>query len=130
LADRGSYETQFLKRMKARCCNGAEETRFLDRLISSSVNLLSLTYAPVYFPTYSNGLKDIARHLGFQWSDATASGLKALAWRSQWESTREPSLKQRLLTYNAEDCEAVQRVAEAIAAICAPRPEATGSSLE
>jgi Transposase IS66 family len=32
------------------------------------------------------------------------------------------SLKQKLLTYNAEDCEAVQKVAETIAGICSNEP--------
>jgi hypothetical protein len=44
--------------------------------------------------------------------------LTALAWRSQWESSREPSLKQKLVTYNADDCEAAQKVTETICAIC------------
>jgi predicted RecB family nuclease len=114
----GSYETEFLKRMKARYAAGADDVAFLDRLIASSFNLLSLTYAQIYFPTYSNGLKDIARYLGFLWSESDASGLNALLWRSQWEATRDPNLKRRLLAYNAEDCEAAQRVAEAITGIC------------
>jgi predicted RecB family nuclease len=118
----GSYETQFLKRMKIRYPDvAADEDGSLDCLISSSRNLLSLTYAQVYFPTYSNGLKDIAGHLGFRWPDDAASGRHALVWQSQWESSQEPSLKRRLLTYNAEDCEAVQHVAEALAEVCLPR---------
>jgi hypothetical protein len=86
------------------------------------VNVLSPLYAQVYFPTYSNSLKDIARHLGFSWSEANASGLHALMWRSEWETSHEPSIKQKLITYNAEDCEAAQRVAETIAAICSEQP--------
>jgi predicted RecB family nuclease len=127
----GSYETQFLKRMKTRYPDAAaDEDGFLDRLISSSRNLLSLTYAQVYFPTYSNGLKDIAGHLGFRWSDDAASGLHALVWRSQWESSQKPSLKRRLLTYDAEDCEAVQHVAEALAKVCLPRMETQTPTVE
>jgi len=116
----GSYETQFLKRMKERYAGGDEA--FLDQLISSSFNLLSLTYAQVYFPTYSNGLKDVARYLGFEWSERDGSGLKALVWRSEWEATRDAGLKQKLITYNTEDCEAAQRVAETIAGICSNGP--------
>ena len=114
----GSYETQFLKHMKARYHETFGDGDFMNRLIAASVNVLSPLYAQVYFPTYSNSLKDIARHLGFGWSEANATGLHALMWRSEWEASHEPSLKQKLLTYNAEDCEAAQRVAEAVAAIC------------
>ena len=81
----GNYETQFLKRMKSRYTNTTEDVTFLDQLISCSINLVSLTYAQLYFPTYSNGLKEIASYLGFAWSETNASGLNALAWRSEWE---------------------------------------------
>jgi len=117
----GSYETQFLKRMKTRYADvGAGD--FVDGLILSSLNLLSLIYAQVYFPTYSNGLKEVAQHLGFRWSNSDASGLHAIVWRSEWESSHEPSLKKTLTTYNAEDCQAAQRVAETLAAICSEQP--------
>jgi len=95
----------------------------LGQLSKSALNLLSVIYANVYFPNYSNGLKEVAGYLGFRWSKATSSGLTALVWRSQWESSRDPDLKQHLLTYNAEDCEAVQKVTEAITALS----RATGS---
>ena len=116
----GSYETQFLKRMRTRYPN-IEGSFFLGHLISSALNLLSVIYAHVYFPTYSNGLKEVAGYLGFRWSGGAASGLTALVWRSQWESSHDPSLKERLLTYNAEDCEAAEKVTEALCEVCRPR---------
>jgi predicted RecB family nuclease len=126
----GSYETQFLKRMKARYCESPEDIELVDRLIASSANLLNLTYAHIYFPTYSNGLKDIASYLGFRWSEENASGRHALMWRSEWEGSADPDLKQALTTYNAEDCEAAQKVAEAIAEICRPRATTANSILD
>jgi len=113
----GSYETQFLRRMRERYPN-AGITAFLDELVLSALNLLSIIYAHVYFPTYSNGLKEVGQYLGCRWSEEGASGLRALIWRSHWESSRAPDLKQKLLTYNAEDCEATQRVAEALFRAC------------
>lgn len=113
----GSYETQFLKRMRARYPS-TENPAFLDALASSALNLLSIIYPHVYFPTYSNSLKEIGNHLGCRWSESRPSGLTALVWRSQWEISRESSLKQKLLTYNVEDCEATQKVAEALFAAC------------
>jgi len=32
-------------------------------------------FSQVYFPTYTNGLKEVARSMGFNWSDAKASGV-------------------------------------------------------
>jgi predicted RecB family nuclease len=113
----GSYETQFLRRMRARYPNTGSEA-FLDALVRSALNLLSIIYAHVYFPTYSNGLKEVGQYLGCRWSESGASGLTALIWRSNWESSRDPGLKRQLLTYNAEDCEATQRVAEALFDAC------------
>ena len=113
----GSYETQFLKRMRARYPNVGNPI-FLDGLASSALNLLSVIYAHIYFPTYSNRLKEIANYLGCRWSESGASGLSALIWRSKWELSREADLKQRLMTYNAEDCEATQKVAEVLSAAC------------
>lgn len=114
----GSYEALFLKRMKARYPEAIEDSTLLDRLIAGSVNILSVIYAHIYFPTYSNGLKEIARYLGFQWSETDASGLNALLWRSKWEFSEEPGLKQKLLSYNAEDCEALERVTSTVAQLC------------
>ncbi len=112
----GSYETTFLRQMKKRYPD-PERTALLDQLIASAVNLLSTIYSRVYFPTYSNGLKDVARYLGFRWSEPTASGLVALAWRREWECFRTPELKQKLITYNAEDCAAAHAVAENLLAL-------------
>jgi predicted RecB family nuclease len=114
----GRYETVFLRRMKERYPETAEDAPFLDQLIRESVNLVSVIYAQIYFPTYSNGLKEIAQYLGFQWSDNVASGLSALMWRSKWEFCRAPTLKDRILTYNAEDCEALERVTSTVVRLC------------
>jgi predicted RecB family nuclease len=113
----GSYDAQFLKRMRTRYPNVGDSV-FLEQLMSSAVNLLSAIYPHVYFPTYSNGLKEVAHYLGFRWSDSTASGLTALAWRWQWEFSHNPDLKQKLLTYNAEDCEALEVVFSILAELC------------
>src|SRR5262249_26483418 len=118
----GSYETLFLKRLKERYSSAMETPAFLDQLIAEAVNLLSVIYAQIYFPTYSNSLKEIARYLGFHWSAGDAAGLATLMWRSAWECSQDSLLKQKLLSYNAEDCEALERLTSAIAQLC-HRPE-------
>jgi hypothetical protein len=100
-------------------------TTLIDSLIASAVNLVAIIFARVYFPTYSNGLKDIAGYLGFRWTETAASGLLAIAWRRQWEYSKAANLKDALLRYNAEDCAAAQMVAEALAALT-KSPSATG----
>ena len=55
----GSHEKLFLKRMKERY--GIRNFRMGNSIIDRHVNLLSVIFGSIYFPTYSNGLKDIAR---------------------------------------------------------------------
>lgn len=113
----GSYETTFLKRMKDRYDTDTTSS-LLTGLIDNSLNALKVIYAKIYFPTYTNGLKDIAKYLGFRWSHYAASGINALMWRLKWESSRDPVLKQKLITYNAEDCRALEQVTNTIAKLC------------
>jgi predicted RecB family nuclease len=108
----GSYETAFFKRMRDRYSDCV--TPLVEKLIANAINVVSITYAHVYFPTYSNGLKEIADYLGFRWSVVAASGLRTLIWRSQFEQSQDAGLKQKLITYNAEDCQALQMVAETV----------------
>ena len=86
----------------------------IDRILNAMVNTLSIIYAHIYFPTYSNGLKDIAKYLGFSWTESDASGLQSIVWREKWEESSDNSWKHRLLTYNIEDCIALKMVTETI----------------
>jgi predicted RecB family nuclease len=104
----GKYERAFLKRMRA----VARDPKQVDRVLGSLVNVLSLVHAHAYFPCYSSGLKDVARSLGFSWTDAEASGLLSIAWRARWETTQAEEWRQKLLTYNLEDCVALRRVTD------------------
>ena len=111
----GSYERAFLRRMR----KVAQGKKLVDRLLADSCNVVSVIYASIYFPTYSNGLKQVGAYLGCTWSEGNASGAQSVAWRRAWESGGENSVKQKLITYNAEDCAALRRVTECIAEIVA-----------
>jgi hypothetical protein len=71
-----------------------------------------VVYAHVYFPCHSNGLKDVAGCLGFSWSDPQASGIQSIVWRKRWDESHADEWKDRLVTYNREDCSALRRVTE------------------
>jgi predicted RecB family nuclease len=114
----GSYEAKFIKKMKTKYPDLMPDGHFADRLISSTTNLLSLIYAQIYFPTYSNSLKEIARYLGFRWTHQEATGSLALLWRLKWEFGRDAAIKERLAAYNLEDCRAAEIVAESLREIC------------
>ena len=78
----GSFETNFLKRM---CDRYGELPKgsALANAVESSRNLVSVVFAQIYFSTFSNGLKEIAGHLGFTWLDPTVSGAQTIAWRHE-----------------------------------------------
>lgn len=115
----GAYEGRFLKRMRERYQPSAEDAEFVDRMIDRSVNLLAVIYGRIYFPTYSNGLKHIARMLGFEWAWPKGSGTAAMLLRRCWELTSDEELRRKLITYNIEDCRAAALVTEALTRICA-----------
>ena len=110
----GSFEKTFMRKMCDRH-GGPPELSTAATSIASSTNLIAVLYARIYFPTYSNGLKEIARFLGFAWSDPSASGILSIAWRSRWEESRDAGLRDRLIAYNTDDCEALHLVARTIA---------------
>ena len=105
----GSYESTFLKRMHQRY-GGPCEGSAAAAAIKDAVNVLSYVFARIYFPTFSYGLKEVGRYLGFCWSDSPASGLEAIVWRHRWEASNNPGIKEALLHYNREDCEALELV--------------------
>ena len=83
----GGYERAFLKRMRKQ----AKRKAVVDRVLKALVNTLSLIYSHVYFPTYSNGLKDVGGCLGCSWTEPDASGIQSIVWRKRWEVTRARS---------------------------------------
>jgi predicted RecB family nuclease len=109
----GGYERAFLQRMRKR----ARRKKAVDRVLKALVNVLSLVYAHVYFPCYSNGLKEIGGYLDCSWTEPEASGIQSLVWRKRWEDTKAQEWKEKLLTYNLEDCTALRKVTEFVGAL-------------
>jgi len=79
------------------------------------VNLNAQVYGRVYFPVRSNSLKVLGKFLGASWTEPDASGLKSLVWRYRWETGGEAKYKEKLLSYNAEDCQALYILTEELA---------------
>ncbi len=121
----GSYEAAFLRRMIKE--SGRDELG--DKILAHVVNVLSIVYTHIYFPTYSNSLKDIGRYLGFSWTDSHASGIQSIVWRKKWEESGSARFKDTLTMYNIEDCVALRAVTEFLYSICpdqlAPPPTQT-----
>jgi predicted RecB family nuclease len=109
----GGYEKSLLRRMR----RVVRRKRLVDRALAKAVNVLSAIHSTVYFPVYSNGLKDVGRYLGCTWTEEDPSGLQSLVWRARWEQDKEPVWKERLLIYNTEDCAALRTVTEFVQAV-------------
>ncbi len=104
----GGYERTFINRMRKH----SRRKKVIDGVLDRLVNLLGIIYAHFYFPTYGNGLKDVARLFGCRWSDEHASGMKSVLWRRRWEAGGDDAWKKHLVTYNQEDCAALRVVTE------------------
>jgi hypothetical protein len=107
----GNYEIKALRQMQQRI--PAIYRSKMDDAIKHSFNVLSIIRPYIYFPTYSNSLKDIARYLNFTWSDPSSSGLQSLVWRRMWLQG-ERACKEKLLRCNQDDCAALRRITEFI----------------
>jgi predicted RecB family nuclease len=123
----GGFEATFLKKMYDRY-GGPPEASAAAKAIASPVNVLSVIYAQVYFPVYSNGLKDIARFLGFEWSNPSSSGLQSIVWRHQWETLGDPTVREMLTAYNTDDCEALNLVLRILVRISQPDSDAAATT--
>jgi predicted RecB family nuclease len=110
----GSYEKTFIKRMRRH----ARRKKTVDTVLHALVNTLSIIYANFYFPTYSNGLKEVGGCLGCSWSAENASGAQSIAWRVRWEDTRDDRWKVKLIEYNLQDCAALRTVTDFLQAAC------------
>jgi predicted RecB family nuclease len=98
----GSFEPRTLKKLGRRYDSEVED------LIERLVNVNKHIYGKVYFPVYSNRLKEIGTFIGATWTAPNASGLRSLVWWYQWEKTYDVEYKNVLLVYNQEDCQALK----------------------
>ena len=106
----GDYDTMALKRMKPRLSQGHQKQ--LDVILGNCTNVLSVLYPHVYFPTYSNSLKDIGSFVGGACPKQKGTGLHSIIWRTEWEAQHGVELKAKLVEYNRTDCVLLNNVAD------------------
>jgi uncharacterized protein (DUF433 family) len=80
-------------------------------------NINSYIYGKIYFPVFSNSLKEIGLSINASWSSPILSGLQSLVWRYRWAATRNSTHKEELLTYNGGDCNALKVLVDKISEI-------------
>jgi hypothetical protein len=104
----GRYEPDAIRKL------GERHGGSIDEICKRCVNVNALVYAQVYFPVYTNGLKDICHFLGFKWSEAEASSVSSMIWRFTWELDGNVEDKERLVNYNIEDCHALRLLVDVL----------------
>ena len=119
----GAYEKAYIKKMLRKY--PSPDTPFPGTLDSALFNVLGAIRTNVYFPAYSNGLKDIASFLGVTWTGKVTSGIDCIAARMRWEESKDSVIKEEIVAYNRQDCLAVQRVAHFLHSLGSPEATAT-----
>jgi predicted RecB family nuclease len=69
------------------------------------------------FPTPTNGLKDIAKYLGFRWRHDDVNALDAIAWYLRFQKDPDTWMEnlRTVVDYNEDDCMATKFVKEWLA---------------
>jgi len=98
----GSFEPRTLTKL------GNRYDTEIEDLINRLVNVNKHIYGKVYFPVYSNRLKEIGAFIGAHWSASNASGLQSLVWWHYWDEIQNVEYQNCLLKYNQDDCQAVK----------------------
>jgi predicted RecB family nuclease len=94
----GSFEKKAILKLGERY--GTSTKTIIERLL----NINTCIYGKIYFPVYSNGLKDICNYLGLSWSSHNATGLQSIVWRHEYDQSKDNKYRELLQTYNLEDC--------------------------
>ncbi len=109
----GSYEPKALKKLAKRYLDEDNYKIIEKRLI----NVNQYIYGQVYFPVYSNSLKELGRYVGTSWSKNLSSGLESLVYRYRWEENYDQKIQEILITYNQEDCQALKIVTDFVSSL-------------
>ena len=86
---------------------GLDEAVF-ERYAQQECDLYKFVVDYSDWPTYSYGIKQIARQVGFRWRDTDPSGANSIAWYNEYRKdlSRKEWL-ERILQYNEDDCRAM-----------------------
>lgn len=104
-----NYEMWHLKRLAERHGRLDEAQRLL---FPHMADLHRLATSAFVFPTYSNGLKDVAAYVGYRWRHGDVNALDAIAWYLRYQNDPE-GYRERInavIDYNEDDCAATMRI--------------------
>ncbi len=100
----GWYELDAIKRLSAKYGISRKAAAALDR--ANMIDLNRVVQHAAIFPLYFYSLKDVARHLGFNWRASDASGANSVLWFQEWCEKGDRALLQKITDYNEDDVRA------------------------
>jgi len=110
------YERTIYRKLRQKYPNVCSE-QDIEALFSSprTVDLyFDVVLKATEWPTRDYSLKTLAKHLGFAWRDTHPSGAASIEWFDRWVTTRDASVRQRILDYNEDDCRATRVLLDGI----------------
>ena len=106
------YEYTKYRKLQAKypdVCSASDIERLFEQV--QTVDLYTDVVKPLTeWPTRDISIKTLAKFLGFSWRDTNPSGAASIRWFNDWVSTSDPTIKQRILDYNEDDCIATRVV--------------------
>jgi predicted RecB family nuclease len=114
------YEkTHMTKMMEKYEIDNATQNLLLDNLI----DIHKVATDSVVFPTYGNGLKQIAPYLGFSWRHKDVSATESISIYLEYIQDPEGREKefQKVIDYNEDDCIATRVIKDWLASIITPK---------
>src|SRR3989338_2302379 len=103
------YEKQTFDRLALRY--GVSD-KASEKFKNNTIDLHRTVVDSVVLPLYFYSLKDVARHVGFQWKAEDAGGAESVVWYNQWKETGDKKILQKILDYNKDDVVATMIVKE------------------
>ena len=84
----------------------------IEPTLDNLVDLSPIANSMFAFPAYGEGLKDIAKSLGFRWRQGDVSALTSMALYVNYTRSRSRDIeaKRKILLYNEDDCLATMHI--------------------
>jgi hypothetical protein len=108
----GHYDVKALREMGRLIPEG--ERNALEKILSATFNVLPVVHSHIYFPFHSIRLRQVASFLGSEFASGISSGMESIVFREKWRNSGAENLKNGIIAYNREDCEALRTVCEFI----------------
>ena len=116
------YERTIYRKLQAKypsVCSADDIENLFDP--SSAIDLLDAVKKSSEWPTRDHSIKTLATFLGFSSRDTHPSGSASIEWFHNWDNSGDPSIKNRILDYNEDDCKATRVLLDGLRQLKIPK---------